>query len=155
MKNKILLAIIFSAMAIGLVAPLTVQAITADTQAEIQRQMSAAGASSGLGNPVDPRIIAANIIQTILGLLGIIFFGLIVYAGFLWMTAGGEDDKVTKAKTLLGQAIIGLAIILSAYSITLFAVNLATGTYDQTWQQSEMLGPGWFNRLWIAAPGDP
>lgn len=147
--SKILLVIIFSVMAVGLVAPLAVHAVDANTQAEIQRQMGAAGGTSGLGTPVDPRIIAANIIRVLLGLLGMIFFSLTIYAGFLWMTAGGEDEKVTKAKSLLSQAVIGLVIVLSAFSITLFATKLALGSYSQTYQESELLGPGWLERLWI------
>lgn len=136
-------------MLLGLAVPLTTRAISLDTQAEIQRQMGAAGSTSGLGAPKDPRLIAADIIKTLLGLLGIIFFALTVYAGYLWMTAGGEDEKVTKAKTLLQQAIIGLAIILSAYAITLFAVKLALGNYDQVYWESETLGPSWLERVWV------
>lgn len=118
-------------MAVGFAFPFSGQAITIDTQDEINRQMGAVGGTSGLGDPVDPRDIVASIIQVILGLIGMIFFGFTIYAGFLWMTAGGEEEKVTKAKSLLMQAVIGLAVILSAYAITLFAVKLATGSYDQ------------------------
>lgn len=151
--SKILLALIFSVMLCGLAAPFTVNAVSADTQADIQSQLGAAGGTSGLGTPTDPRIIAANIIRTLLGLLGMIFFGFTVYAGYLWMTAGGEDEKVTKAKSLLMQAVIGLAIILSAYAITLFATKLALGDYDKPYWESEMLGPSWLERIWVAPPG--
>ena len=151
--KTIIFSIILTSALFTVVAPLTVQAVTKDTQAEIQRQMGAAGEKSGLGTPTDPRIIAANIIRTILGLLGIIFFALTVYAGYLWMTAGGEDEKVTKAKSLLMQAVIGLAIILSAYGITLFATRLAMGDYDKPYWESELLGPDWLERIWVAPAG--
>lgn len=52
--------------------------------------------------------------------LGIIFFLLIVYAGFLWMTASGNDSKVEKAKSILIAAVSGLVISVSAYAITNF-----------------------------------
>lgn len=71
----------------------------------------------------DPRIIIARIISLSLGLLGTIALVLIIYSGFQWMTAGGNDDKVTEAKKRLGYAIIGLIIILSAYAITDFVVR--------------------------------
>ena len=135
------------------IVPATTYAVSAGTQADIQNQLGAAGGNSGLGTPTDPRIIVANIIRTVLGLLGIIFFALTVYAGFLWMTAGGEDEKVNKAKSLLMQAVIGLAIILSAYAITLFATRLALGDYDKPYWESEMLGPSWLERIWVAPPG--
>lgn len=67
--------------------------------------------------------IIAIIIQAVLGLLGMIFLILILYAGFNWMTAAGEEEKVTKAKETLTRAIIGLIIIVSAYLITIFVFS--------------------------------
>lgn len=61
-------------------------------------------------------------VSLILSVLGVIFTVLIVYAGFLWMTAAGEDTKVEKAKNIISSSIIGLIIILMAYSITNFVV---------------------------------
>jgi Zn-dependent protease with chaperone function len=62
-----------------------------------------------------------------LGILGTIFFVLIVYAGFLWMTAAGEEDKTGKAKKLIFSGVVGLLIILSAYAITDFVINKLVG----------------------------
>lgn len=64
--------------------------------------------------------VVANVIQAVLGLLGIIFIVLMVYAGYLWMMAGGNEEQVKKAKDLIRAAIIGLIIIVAAYSITYF-----------------------------------
>jgi amino acid permease len=59
-----------------------------------------------------------------LGLLGIIFVVLLVYAGIQWMTAEGDEVKVEKAKSTITRAIIGLGIIITAYAITYFIFNL-------------------------------
>ncbi len=64
--------------------------------------------------------VIAIIIKAFLSLLALIFVILIISAGFNWMTAGGDEDKVRKAKDTLQRAIIGLAIILAAYAITYF-----------------------------------
>jgi amino acid transporter len=64
-----------------------------------------------------------NIIEVFLSVLGIIFVVLVVYAGYLYLTAAGDDEKVKKAKKLLGQAVIGLIIVLSAYAIALFVLG--------------------------------
>lgn len=70
-----------------------------------------------------------NILRILLQLLAIIFILLTIYAGFLWMTAGGNQDSIDKAKALLAQAVIGLVIILAAYSITLFVFeNIGSAT---------------------------
>ncbi|EKE07510.1 MAG: hypothetical protein ACD_18C00064G0009 [uncultured bacterium] len=77
----------------------------------------------------DPRIIITNIINQALGLLGIVATVLIIYAGFLWMTAGGDEGKAESARKIISAAVIGLVIILMAYSITRYvAINL----YDAT-----------------------
>ncbi len=101
---------------------------------EIGKQLNAASGDKGaglgtLGQQKDPRTIIAQIIRVALSLLGMVFFVLMIYAGYLWMTAGGNDEQVTKAKTLLFQATIGAAIIFAAYSITTFAFKLALGQY--------------------------
>lgn len=60
------------------------------------------------------------IVSTFLSLLGIIFIGEIIYAGYNWMTARGEEEKVEKAKDTLRRSIIGLVIIVGAYAIWSF-----------------------------------
>ena len=62
-------------------------------------------------------MIVGFVIQAFLGLLGVIFIVLIIYSGYNWMTAGGDSEKVQKAKNTLSQAIIGLIIVVSAYGL--------------------------------------
>ncbi|MFA6547787.1 MAG: LamG-like jellyroll fold domain-containing protein [Candidatus Magasanikbacteria bacterium] len=79
-------------------------------------------AATGLPT-TDIRTIVAKIIKAALGLLGIVALCLILYAGYLWMTAGGDDEKVATSKKILINATIGLVIILSAYAIVSFVMN--------------------------------
>lgn len=72
--------------------------------------------------------IVSSVITAFLGLLGIIFVILIIYGGFMWMTAAGSEEKVSKAKNLLLRAIIGLIIIVAAYVITYFVFNALENT---------------------------
>lgn len=84
----------------------------------------AAGVTALGGGSEDQIFITiGNIVNIGLGLLGIVFFVLLVYAGFLWMTAGGESDKVEKAQTMITQAVIGIVIILSAFGVSTFVIN--------------------------------
>lgn len=77
----------------------------------------------------DIRVTVATVIRVLLGLLGIIFVVIVIYGGFLWMTAGGNDEQVGKAKSWIFSGVIGLAIILSSYAITLFiTTNLVKAT---------------------------
>ncbi len=62
-------------------------------------------------------VILGSVVSIFLGFLGIIFLILTIYAGYNWMTAGGNEEKVTKAQDTLKRAIIGLIITVSAYAI--------------------------------------
>jgi hypothetical protein len=85
-------------------------------------------ATLGLGNR-DPRELAASIINVILGFLGIIAVVIIMLAGFKWMTAGGNEDKITEAKGLMTAGFIGLIIILASWGLATWVVTLL---YNQT-----------------------
>jgi len=88
------------------------------------------GAETGLSS-TDVRTITAKVINVSLGLLGTIALVIILIAGFKWMTAGGDTAAVDKAREWMKAGVIGLAIILAAYSIAAFVVkNLVTATND-------------------------
>jgi len=80
------------------------------------------GSNLNLSNN-DPRTIIVNIINIALGLLGIIAVSIVIYAGFVWMTSAGDEEKVERAKKLLINGVIGLVIILLAFGIVTFIVN--------------------------------
>jgi len=65
-----------------------------------------------------------SIIGTIIGaglsFIGILFFILVIYGGYLWMTARGNEEQVGKAISIVTQASIGLIIVAAAYLITRF-----------------------------------
>ncbi|MDD3285715.1 MAG: hypothetical protein PHG95_03760 [Patescibacteria group bacterium] len=67
--------------------------------------------------------IIAVVIQGALSLLGIIFLIIIVFAGYRWMTASGNEESIKKAQDMIKRAIIGLVIVLMAYAITYFVFN--------------------------------
>ena len=78
---------------------------------------------TGYGDIQDPSVLVGKIINGVLGLLGVVFLCFMVYGGYLWMTAGGKEDRVTKAKDILTNSTIGLAIVLAAYAFTYFVVS--------------------------------
>lgn len=81
---------------------------------------------TGLSNQ-DIRVTIARIIRIILGFLGVISVGLIIYAGFIWMTSKGNEEKINQAKLILRNAVIGLIIILSSFAIVSFILNKLIG----------------------------
>jgi hypothetical protein len=70
-----------------------------------------------------PETVVGTVIQVILGVLGVVFIVLIIYGGVLWMTAGGNEEKVTRAQSIIKRAVVGLIIVIGAYAISVFVVN--------------------------------
>lgn len=70
----------------------------------------------------DPRKVIAEIIAFALSFLAVIFLALTVFAGFKYMTSGGNQDKAREATKLLQNAIIGLVIVLAAWALTRFSI---------------------------------
>lgn len=102
----------------------TLVAFAADTN------LSTVGTAADFGTESLTAIVG-SVITVFLSILGVIFLILTIYAGAIWMTAGGDGKKVDKAKGILINAVIGLLITLSAYGISVFVINLltdATGT---------------------------
>ena len=68
----------------------------------------------------------------IVGLLGLVAVILILYGGFTWMTAGGSEEKVEKAKKIVTAAVIGLVIVILAWAIVIFSLNVLQNTSGVT-----------------------
>jgi len=86
-------------------------------------------AVKGTGIPQTTNIasLIGKILQTVLGFVGTLFLLLMVYAGFIYMTARGDEKKVGEAKKMIVGAIIGVVIIAGAYALTSFVLTAVTG----------------------------
>ena len=121
-------------------------AASAGLQDEIRKQTSAFVGSGGaeLELPRDPRLVVAYTIQILLGLVGTIFIAYLVYAGYVVAFSGGEEDKINTAKATIRRSIIGIVIILSAYSITLYVAKIATrgqSQFDEFYEGDSQIDP--------------
>ncbi|PIZ81056.1 MAG: hypothetical protein COY02_03195, partial [Parcubacteria group bacterium CG_4_10_14_0_2_um_filter_41_6] len=127
MKNKIILS--FLILIIGLVAvPVSVDAATSGGVKKLQDNLGVFGRETGLGQDDDLKTKIASVINIALGFLGMLATIMIIYAGFKWLTAAGNEDQVTKAKETLRNAVIGIAVIFLSFVIVNFVVNQLTDT---------------------------
>ena len=93
--------------------------------------------ADGLGGSLgeagkDPRELAGRIINFSLGFLGLIAVCIVIFAGFKWMTSGGDETKISDAKKLLRAGLIGLVIILSSWGIATFLIRRFSDVVDGT-----------------------
>ena len=129
MRNKIVKLIFLTVLAVFVFLPIVSYAGPLTDPDDIIRSMNDAGRKSGFSVGAQDQLptMIATVIKAVLGLLGIIFIVLLVLAGFNWMTAAGDEEKVTKAKNTITRAVIGLIIIIAAYAITVFVFKNLPG----------------------------
>lgn len=124
----IVLAFATAFATIGLTLPAQAQdsTTTADPLTASELLPSEFGDATGLGQGDLNETIGA-IIRAALGFLGVVAVCIILFGGFKWMTAGGNEERVDEARKLIIAGIIGLAIILSAYAIATFVIDQLVG----------------------------
>lgn len=74
----------------------------------------------------EPAVIIGNIVGALIGLLGIVFVVLLIYGGFIWMTAQGSEEKIKKAKGIISSAVIGLVVVFTSYAIAQAVIGALT-----------------------------
>lgn len=104
------------------VAPVFVQAVAPAAEDEYGLANTARKAGILKLGAEDVTIAAkiGTITGYVLSLVGILFFGLMVYGGILWMTAKGDEAQAKKAQGIIVDAVIGLVIVAASYIITKF-----------------------------------
>jgi len=128
MQKRALTTIVIAALVLLVVVP--VVALAQTPLLNSLEQAGTAGYGAGATERTLPEIIG-NIIKVFLSIMGVVFLVLMVYAGYLWMTAQGEEAKIDKSKDTIKAAVIGLIIVVAAYAITNFVVSgliAASGT---------------------------
>lgn len=68
--------------------------------------------------------IIATIFKTAIPIAGALLLLLLLYGGFTYLTAAGNDDQVEKAKKIMTQAVIGIIIVAFSFGIGLWIIGL-------------------------------
>lgn len=109
---------------VAVIAAIVIIPFVVSAQTSLDFPSSFAGLSSQ-----DLKVTIQNIVRIVLGFLGILAVLFILYGGFVWMTSGGNADKISQAKKIIVSAVIGLLLILTSYGIASFIINnLIKGT---------------------------
>ena len=130
-SKKLVLSLVTASVLLVPVA-LQAQQPTGNTFVDkIQQGASVTAEPSGLNQTAPLEDMIGNAINVALGLVGILLLVYLIYSGFLYMTAGGDEEKIKRANKIIRNCVIGLLILVSAYAITKFVldrlVNVAQG----------------------------
>lgn len=106
-----------------------------DKQEGMGADSGSIGDAFGAGSqPKDIRVVTARLIKAFLGVMAIIMIIIIVFAGYKYMTAGGNQEKTSEAMKSIMHAAIGLLIIVSAFAITVFIETMIRkANFDTPW----------------------
>lgn len=75
------------------------------------------------GQADDLSVLIGNILNYVLGMLGVLALVMFVYGGLMWMTSGGASEKIKKGKDTIVWSILGLAIIFFSYALLDFVLT--------------------------------
>ena len=128
------------------------QALPANAQlTQATNQTSVTANAAGIGAQSDLITIIGRIINIALGFVGVIFLVILIYAGYTYMTAGGDPKKVETAQAWIRNAVIGMIIVAFSFAIVNFILNWLTsggpglgGTTGTQWPGGSPFG-NWNN----------
>jgi hypothetical protein len=110
--------------ALTVVMPLAVHAQAQNPFQQAQTLSQNVGTQAGIASSnVSLPEIVGRIINILLGFIGIVLLLIVLYAGFQWMTAGGDSKKVEEAKQRISNAVVGLIILVAAFAISNFVLG--------------------------------
>jgi len=123
MITKIKMRIILISLMILLFLPV----LTLATDPLIKTLLNESAGEEGAGYATDPNLaktglarVVGQVARVVISLLGVIFISYTIYGGYMWMTAAGNEEKISKARKTIRDGIIGLILIIAAAGIYLF-----------------------------------
>lgn len=105
-------------------APLVLAASAGVESAKTGLDVTAKGGYGAVPTQTDLPTIIGKVVGALLAFTGVVFFCLILWAGFSWMTAMGKEEQITKAKDTIFAAVLGLIVVLGAYAVTQLVANI-------------------------------
>ena len=134
-KKNLKFKILLITLVVSFIFVSQVESAAAGIGATITNNLKNLGEKSGLAPDSGTKTtyaIMGSYINGLLALMGLLFLVLMIYGGFTWMTAAGNEDKVKKAKGIVKGAAIGIALILLALVITNFILSaIATAVGEE------------------------
>ena len=118
MNIRLILLVVVLFGSVLIVCPTQAREMILDTPNTSMIEMA-----KGSLNPLqykNPQQMIGVVIRGLLAFVGSISIILYVFAGVLWMTAAGNDEKVKKATAIFIWTTLGVTVMLGSYVIVQF-----------------------------------
>ena len=93
--------------------------------------LPAVAAAQTTGSPItsitDVQNTINNWVVYLFNIFWVIAVGMLIWAAIMFVTAGGDDDKITKAKKIILYAVIAAAVALLANGVQSIVTNVLKG----------------------------
>ncbi len=117
-KKKIGLILILSLLVVGFLLSANISLAQSENESADEDELV-------LPQPIEGDIptIVGRVIKYVLGMVGILALIMFIIAGIAWMTSGGAQEKISKAKNTILWTLIGLVFIFLSYAILEFVLK--------------------------------
>ena len=123
--------LIYILLTVGLLSPtlaLGAQPIYATTQEELKKGACLGDAACEASTPDSTKSSVNNIINTIINVfswvVGVVAVIMVIFGGFRYVTAAGNETKTKAAKDTILFALIGIIIVALAQTIVKYVIDL-------------------------------
>ena len=111
-----------------LVVPVSIFAADSVSSCDDTNRILPCCATSGDGDFCCALLVAQNITQWILGIIGSGALLMFVYGGFLWITSAGKSEQVKKGQSILINTILGIFVVVIAWFAVNFVISSLAGS---------------------------
>ena len=121
---------IFSLLALVILPGLAVAATDSTGLNQVQSGLSQTAGDTGLKTSGDLPTIIGRFVNYMFAVVGVIFMTVTLIGGYFWMTAGGNEEKIGKAKGFIMNGFNGMIVIFLSYALVytiLAALKTASG----------------------------
>jgi ABC-type oligopeptide transport system substrate-binding subunit len=124
--NKYRKIILSMFMAVVLVLPIVVRAQGTAADQKLSELKTKAASELNQFPTTNPQAIIGLAVRALMMFMGAIMFGLVVYAGIIWMSAQGNTEKISKAKNIIIWSALGVTVMLISYIVVNFVLTTLT-----------------------------
>lgn len=98
--------------------------IVEEEESLLRQGLNTSADYAGLQTEGTVQSAVGKVVKVVLQFISFIFLIIVLFAGIIWMTAGGKPEVLKRSKSLLIHASIGLAVALMAYQVAAYAIRM-------------------------------